>query len=154
MWDKADIVPTPLFYTNCFLLGIGMAQIQLKMKKHLHNSLRALFLSLAVLLSLPMLAVRVEIDGINYNLNAETKQATVVSNYSSKYQGEIVIPEYVEHEGATYRVTIIESYAFSYCTDLTSVTIGNSVESIGGRAFDGCSQVDFGYDQWRSEHRQ
>ena len=34
------------------------------MNKHLPNSLRALFLSLAVLLSLPMLAVEVEIDGI------------------------------------------------------------------------------------------
>ena len=109
------------------------------MKFSFHNSLRALFLSLAVLLSLPMLAE--EIDGINYNLNAETKQATVVSNYSSKYQGEIVIPEYVEHEGATYRVTSIGSYAFSYCKGLTSVTIGNSVESIGGRAFDGCSHL-------------
>ena len=36
------------------------------MKFSFHNSLRALFLSLAVLLSLPMLAVEVEIDGINW----------------------------------------------------------------------------------------
>ncbi len=34
------------------------------MKNYLHNSLRALFLSLAVLLSLPVLAEKVEIDGI------------------------------------------------------------------------------------------
>ena len=50
------------------------------MNKHLHNSLRALFLSLAVLLSLPMLAEQVEIGGINYDLNAETNQATVKAN--------------------------------------------------------------------------
>ena len=38
------------------------------MKRQLPNSLRALFLSLAVFLSLPMLAVDVEIGGINYDL--------------------------------------------------------------------------------------
>ncbi|MBO5172368.1 MAG: hypothetical protein J6B83_04865 [Bacteroidaceae bacterium] len=82
------------------------------MKKHLHNSLRALFLSLAVLLSLPMLAEQVEIDGINYDLNVETKQATVIAKSSGKYSGEIVIPESVEHEGTAYSVTSIGNYAF------------------------------------------
>ena len=38
------------------------------MRHYFHNSLRALFLSLAVLLSLPMLAVEVEIDGITMTL--------------------------------------------------------------------------------------
>ena len=108
------------------------------MNKHLHNSLRALFLSLAVLLSLPMLAEEVEIKEIYYDLNVETKQAAVVRIYSSLYQGEIVIPEYVEHKGATYSVTSIGNEAFLYCS-VTSVTIGNSVESIGSGAFKGCS---------------
>ena len=49
------------------------------MKHYLPNSLRALFLSLAVLLSLPMLAVEVKIGGINYDLNAVAKQATVIA---------------------------------------------------------------------------
>ena len=109
------------------------------MKKHLHNSLRALFLSLAVLLSLPMLAVEVEIDGINYDLVAKAKQATVVAKSSGEYSGSIVIPESVEHEGATYSVTSIGSSAFYYCSGLTSVTIGNSVTSIGSSAFRYCS---------------
>lgn len=83
------------------------------MNKHLPNSLRALFLSLAVLLSLPMLAVEVEIDGINYELNADTKQATVIAK--SKYSGKVVIPESVEHEGAAYSVTSIGERAFWGC---------------------------------------
>ena len=70
------------------------------MNKHLPNSLRALFLTLAVLLSLPMLAVEVMIDGINYELKADAKQATVIENSSGEYSGEVVIPESVEHEGA------------------------------------------------------
>ena len=109
------------------------------MNKHLPNSLRALFLSLAVLLSLPMLAAQVEIDGINYDLNAETKQANVIAKTSGKYSGEVVIPESVEHEGAAYSVTSIGDHAFYYCSGLTSVTIGNSVTSIGSSAFYDCS---------------
>ena len=99
------------------------------MKHFLHNSLRALFLSLAVLLSLPMLAEEVEIDGINYDLVAEAKQATVVSK-SDKYSGEIVIPESVEHESSAYSVTSIGKRAFQNCYGLTSVTIPNSVTTV------------------------
>ena len=110
------------------------------MNKHLPNSLRALFLSLAVLLSLPMLAKEVEIGGINYELNADAKQATVIKKKSSgKYSGEVVIPESVEYKGISHSVTSIGKYAFRDCSGLTSVTIPNSVTSIGDGAFSGCS---------------
>ena len=108
------------------------------MKKHLHNSLRALFLSLAVLLSLPMIAQQVEIDGINYDLVAETKQATVIKKSSGKYSGEIFIPESIEYLSTTYSVESIGNSAFSWCEDLTSVVIPNTVTSIGDDAFSYC----------------
>ena len=101
--------------------------------------MRALFLSLAVLLSLPMMAKQVEIDGINYDLVAEKEEATVIVKSYQGYFGEVVIPESVEHEGTTYRVTSIGNEAFYECFGLTSVTIGNSVESIGRWAFANCS---------------
>ena len=112
------------------------------MKKHLHNSLRALFLSLAVLLSLPMLAVEVEIDGINYEFDADTKRAAVIAKSGGEYySGSIIIPESVEHERTAYSVTRIAPQAFFICPDLTSVTIPNSVESIGQTAFAGCTAL-------------
>ena len=109
------------------------------MNKHLPNSLRALFLSLAVLLSLPVLAAQVEIDGINYELNADAKQATVIAKSSGKYSGEVVIPESVKYYGTAYSVASIGNYAFSRCSGLTSVTIPNSVTSIGKGAIERCS---------------
>ena len=109
------------------------------MNKHLPNSLRALLLSLAVLLSLPVLAAQVEIYGINYELNAYAKQATVIKKSSGKYSGEVVIPESVEHEGSAYCVTSIGDNAFCECFSLTSITIPNSVTSIGRDAFYGCN---------------
>ena len=111
------------------------------MKQYLHNSLRALFLSLAVLLSLPMLAVEVEIDGIRYDLNAEAKQATVIAKRYGYYSGSVVIPESVEFKGVTHSVTRIGEVAFYKCSGLTSVTIGSGVTSIGKYAFRYCPDL-------------
>ena len=86
-----------------------------------------------------MLAEQVEIDGINYELVAKIKEATVIKKSSGSYWGEVVIPESVEHEGTTYSVTSIRKEAFYGCSGLTSVTIPNSVTSIGDRAFYFCS---------------
>ena len=44
-------------------------------------------------------------------------------------------------------VTSIGDYAFSDCSGLTSVTIGNSVETIGDYAFDGCPKLEAIYMQ-------
>ena len=111
------------------------------MKKHLHNSLRALFLSLAVLLSLPMLAEKVMIDGIRYDLVAKAKQAIVIAPSSGKYSGDKVIPGNFEYDGATYSVTSIGSEAFYDSDYLYSVVIPNSVTSIGNSAFESCLKL-------------
>ena len=75
------------------------------------------------------------IDGIYYNLNSSDKTASVTNNSNAYYSGRIVIPEQVLYEGVTYSVTSIGDNAFNNCTNLTNVSISNSITSIGKGAF-------------------
>ena len=52
-------------------------------------------------------------------------------DYADEYSGNVVIPETVTHNYQTYSVTSIGAGAFEDCYNLSSVTIPNSVTSIG-----------------------
>ena len=72
------------------------------------------------------------IDGINY---LSTSSTTVAVGDNTNTTGVVVIPASITTSCGTYAVTSIGQYAFAYCTSLTSVTIPNSVTSIGLAAF-------------------
>ena len=81
-------------------------------------------------------ASAVKIDGIYYNIfYSETAEVT---SGEEKYSGEVVIPSSITVEGKEYTVTSIGKKAFYECNGLTSVTIPNSVTSIGESAFGNC----------------
>lgn len=58
--------------------------------------------------------------------------------YSNEYSGNIVIPKEVFHNNRTFKVVSIGLEAFYFCSELTSITIPNSIRGIGKDAFYGC----------------
>ena len=94
-------------------------------------------LLLMMLLPLMASADAVEIDGLYYNLNSDDKVAELARN-PNNYSGDVLIPAKVSYDGADYNVTSIGESAFYNCSDLISITIGNSVTRIEERAFNGC----------------
>ena len=94
-------------------------------------------LILSVFFSISASAYDVEVDGIYYYVDSH-KNATVTSG-DNKYSGDIAIPESITYNNSKYSVTSIGKFAFSECSDLTSITIPNSVTNIGYGAFYGCN---------------
>lgn len=78
-------------------------------------------------------------DNIRYKVTDEDNKEVSVAGMDSSAGDVIVIPESVEENGNTYRVTSIGDNAFYDRSNLTSVTIPESVTSIGKLAFKGCS---------------
>lgn len=80
-----------------------------------------------------------EINGIYYKRIFCAKVAVTYGD--SKYIGDISIPTSITINGKSYSVTKIGGYAFSGCSGLISVTIGNTVTKIGEEAFSGCKNL-------------
>ena len=114
------------------------------------KKLFTLFLALVASVGI-IYASDTQVDGIWYNFNESNKTAIVTfrgisySDYDNEYSGSVVIPPSVTYNGTTYSVTSIGYQAFtngeSGCSSLTSITIPNSVTSIGEYAFSFCSSL-------------
>ena len=63
------------------------------------------------------------------------------NGFDDVYVGNVVIPEEVTYSDVTRKVRQIGECAFAGCTNLTSVTIPNSVVMIGNRAFELCRSL-------------
>ena len=86
-------------------------------------------------------------DGVTIYYNFTNNQTELEVTYQGNnqwiadYAGKVVIPESVTYEGNTYPVTSIGWYTFCFCSDLTEVTIPNSVTSIGEMTFLDCTSL-------------
>ena len=100
-----------------------------------------LFLALAASVG-TMFAEVVKIGDLYYDLDVASKNAYVVPNPNGKYSGNIIIPPTVEDNNSiVYNVKNILEGAFMDCTELTGVTIPNSVTTIFGMAFQNCTSL-------------
>ena len=80
------------------------------------------------------------IKGIKYCLDEETMTAAVIAKRNG-YEGDIIIPETVVSNRASYLVTSIGENAFFSCKSLTSITLPNSIKSIGMGSFTYCESL-------------
>ena len=97
---------------------------------------RHLLLLVVILLPLLASAYDIEIDGIYYNIFENEAEVTYpYSEEGGHYSGDVVIPESITYLDYTHTVTGIGDRAFMSCSDLTSVTLPNSIKTIGYSAF-------------------
>lgn len=75
--------------------------------------------------------------GIVVSLYASSKTA-VVTDHRSSLKSNVEIPSEVTDNGIVYVVRKIGDGAFTWCMDMTSVIIPNTVTEIGNSAFWGC----------------
>ena len=80
--------------------------------------------------------------GTNQIGNGTAITSENLATYGIKTTGDVVIPEYVTDDDNTrHAVTGIGDYAFRDCTEMTSVTIADSVTEIRTGAFVNCSKL-------------
>ena len=98
-----------------------------------------LLLALAASVGTLFAADKVPFGDLYYYLNTADKTAEVTVPPSGKYSGNIVIPDKILISSVNYTVTTIGDYAFlNSGTGLTSLTIPNTIVSIGQAAIKGC----------------
>ncbi len=82
----------------------------------------------------------VTINHIVYDLDSSNYNAIIVE-WDEGINSDIIIPSTITVNGNNYTVVSIGDWAFFDCTSLTSVTIGNGVETIGVGAFSDCTSL-------------
>jgi len=126
--------------------------------KHLFLSLFSFFVSITISsneLHTHELYVQPDacIDGIYYKFyeteakvtyeRLEIDPSTLTDIIYTNYTGNVDIPEFVEYNGITYKVTSISNDAFRGCSSLYTINIPNTVTTIGYNAFRDCTNLTF-----------
>ena len=99
---------------------------------------------LAFLGNMAVHAYDIDQNGIYYNItdaDAQTVEVTYVEDGEGNadfYYGNVTIPKRFSKDGTIYTVTAIGIHAFNHCSHMTSVTIPESVTSIGRGGFEYC----------------
>ena len=80
-------------------------------------------------------------DNLKYTVTDAATHTVELTDYESALAGEVNIPATVTNESTEYSVTSIGNRAFSWCSQLTAVTIPEGVATIRNSAFERCSSL-------------
>lgn len=88
------------------------------------------------------MAESVVIDDIRYKLSTEDNTAAVEESWNPTFlEGDIVVPGEISYKGETYSVTEFSERAFYGCSEMTTISIPNTVKKMGEMCFRGCSKL-------------
>jgi len=76
-----------------------------------------------------------EVNGLYYEITGDGAVSLIAPPDGTLYSGSVDIPETAVFMDATYAVTGIGSGAFDGCTELTAVSLKESIRTIGNNAF-------------------
>ena len=79
--------------------------------------------------------------GNDYKVADPTKKEVTYKAPTDKKAKTVTIPDQVEIDGVTYKVTKVDDGAFKGCSKLKTVSIPKNVTEIGKNAFKGCSSL-------------
>lgn len=82
-----------------------------------------------------------ENNGYFYKITSIARQKAEIVGIQSKTASHILVPDTVDFDSVTYKVTAISASAFKNCKKASGATIGKNVETIGDSAFAGCSKL-------------
>lgn len=106
--------------------------------------LKPLLAMACLLSSINASAYDFEVDGIYYDVVSLSeftcKVVKMFDNY--KYSGDVVIPAHVNYANKTFTVVEIKDMLFRDCSELTGITIPNTITRIGDYMFDGCIKLE------------
>ncbi len=80
-------------------------------------------------------------DGLLYYNVTSNSPAEVSVVKAEKSAIKVVIPNTIKIDGIIYKCTSIQTNAFRYCSGLTTLTICNSVTTIGEEVCEGCKTL-------------
>ena len=107
-----------------------------------HSLLRLSVLALLLMVKMTVFGQgEFEVNGINYKITSNEDYTVAVVSRTPKYSGDIVIPESVNYNGKTFIVTSIARFAFSECSDMTSIDLPNTVTTIEYASFQYCNAL-------------
>ena len=81
------------------------------------------------------------VENLEFEITDPTNKWVEVIGVEEPDVEDVIIPSSITIGGKEYKVTSIGDKAFSYCKNLTSITIPSSVTCIGKSAFEHCSSL-------------
>lgn len=108
--------------------------------KNFNYSKKHLLLATMLVIGFSSYAYDFSVGSLNYNI-ISPEALTVETTENNSASGNVVIPETVAYNGATYTVIQIAAQAFNNATGMTSVSIPSTITTIGNNAFNGCTGI-------------